>query len=158
IKIDLDSLDLVAKIDRSDMIGAVNHFPDAFKRRTDEMVGGLRRGRSGIRSLVLMGMGGSASAGDVVLDWLRDELEIPALVHREPGLPGFVNHGTLFVGISYSGNTSETLKAFRAANSRRAHVIGVGTGGKLSGLCSQRGATLLEVAPASAVGAASVHV
>ena len=145
MKIDLDNLDLVAKIDRSDMIGAVNHFPDAFKRRTDEMVGELRGGRSGIRSLVLMGMGGSASAGDVVLDWLRDELKIPALVHREPGLPGFVNHGTLFVGISYSGNTSETLKAFRAANSRRAHVIGVGTGGKLSDLCSQLGAPFLEV-------------
>src|SRR5436309_11065562 len=154
MKIDLDNLDLVAKIDRSDMIGAVNHFPDAFKRRTDEMVGELRRGRSEIRSLVFMGMGGSASAGDVVLDWLRDELKIPALVHREPGLPGFVNHGTLFVGISYSGNTSETLNAFRAANSRRAHVIGVGTGGKLSDLCSQLGAPFLEVEPALAPRAA----
>ncbi len=133
MKIDLDNLDLVAKIDRSDMIGAVNHFPDAFKRRTDEMAGELRGGRSGIRSLVLMGMGGSASAGDVVLDWLRDELKIPALVHREPGLPGFVNHGTLFVGISYSGNTSETLN-----------------------LCSQLGAPFLEVelalAPRAALG------
>jgi len=154
MKIDLDNLDLVAKIDRSDMIGAVNHFPDAFERRTDEMVGELRGGRSGIRSLVLMGMGGSASAGDVVLDWLRDELKIPALVHREPGLPGFVNHGTLFVGISYSGNTSETLNAFRAANSRRAHVIGVGTGGKLSDLCSQLRAPFLEVEPALAPRAA----
>src|SRR5881398_3462532 len=154
MKIDLDNLDLVAKIDRSDMIGAVNHFPDAFKRRTDEMVGELRRGRSGIRSLVLMGMGGSASAGDVVLDWLRDELKIPALVHREPGLPGFVNHGTLFVEISYSGNTSETLNAFRAANSRRALVIGVGTGGKLSDLCSQLRAPFLEVEPALAPRAA----
>src|SRR5207247_6823777 len=65
-------------------------------------------------------------------------------------LPCFVNHGTLFVGISYSGNTSETLNAFRAANSRRAHVIGVGTGGKLSDLCSQLRAPFLEVEPALA--------
>src|SRR5207247_5435974 len=129
MKIDLDNLDLVAKIDRSDMIGAVNHFPDAFKRRTDEMVGELRRGRSGIRSLVLMGMGGSASAGDVVLDWLRDELKIPALVHREPGLPGFVNHGTLFGGIGYSGNTEGRLKGCGGGKSGREQVMGVGRGG-----------------------------
>ncbi len=154
MKIDLDNLDFVARVDRSDMIGAVDRFPDAFVGRTDETVGELNGGRFGIRSLVLMGMGGSASAGDVVLDWLRDELKIPGLVHREPGLPGFVNSKTLFVGISYSGNTAETLRAFRAAKSRRAHVIGVGTGGKLSDLCSQLNAPFIEVGPALAPRAA----
>ncbi len=57
MKIDLDNLDLVARIDRSDMIGAVERFPDAFVGRVDETVGEVKGGRVGIRSLVLMGMG-----------------------------------------------------------------------------------------------------
>jgi glucose/mannose-6-phosphate isomerase len=154
MKIDLDNLDLMSRIDRSNMVGAVDRFPDAFKRRTNDLVGELKERRPAIRSLVLMGMGGSASAGDVVLDWLRGELKVPALVHREPGLPGFVNSRTMFVAISYSGNTSETLAAFRAARKRRAHIIGVGTGGKLRDMCSQFDAPFVEVESALAPRAA----
>ncbi len=141
----LDNMDLMARLDPSNMVGAVERFPDPFLSRTKGIGVELKTSVSGLRTLVLMGMGGSASAGDVVADWLRGDLRIPICVHREPRLPGFVNSKTLFVAVSYSGETSETLTAFRAAKMRRAQLIGVGTGGKLEGLCDQFRAPFIEV-------------
>jgi glucose/mannose-6-phosphate isomerase len=103
-----------------------------------------------------MGMGGSASAADVVLDWLRAALPIPALVHREPGLPSFVNSRTLFIALSYSGETSETLAAFREAKKRRSSLVGIGHGGSLASFCSDFKAPYIQVeaslAPRAALG------
>src|SRR2546428_13701481 len=99
--VDLDDLKLLAKIDPSNMVSAVDRFPDVFLRSRDEWDIVLKS-RSSIQSVVLMGMGGSASAADVVLDWLKTALPVPALVHREPGLPAFVNARTLFIAMSYS--------------------------------------------------------
>ena len=134
--VDLDNVRQLSKIDRSDMIGAVDRFPDPFLRPRDESEVPLREAKSKFQSLVLMGMGGSASAADVVLDWLRAALSIPAFVHREPGLPSFVNSRTLFIALSYSGETSETLAAFREAKKRGSSLVGIGHGGSLAAICS----------------------
>jgi glucose/mannose-6-phosphate isomerase len=145
LRTNLDDLDLVARLDPSGMIDAVDHFSDPLIAREYQSERELRMGGFGFRSLVLMGMGGSASAGDVVLDWLRSRLRVPAFVHREPSLPAFVNSKTLFVAISYSGETIETLAALKAAKARRARLIGIGTGGKLATLCDRYRAPFLQV-------------
>jgi glucose/mannose-6-phosphate isomerase len=155
----LDDLGLISRIDSSNMLGAVGNFPNAFNGRSKISV---ELKRSAVESLVLMGMGGSASAGDVVADWLSRDLKIPIFVQREPELPGYVNSKTLFVAISYSGDTSETLSAFRAAESRHASLVGVGTGGKLVGLCEAFRAPFVSVesavAPRAALGQLIVAV
>src|SRR6267378_8481514 len=115
MSVDLDDLKQVSKIDRSNMLGAVDRFPDIFLGPRNEPQVSLKEARPSFQSVVLMGMGGSASAADVVLDWLKAALPIPALVHREPGLPSFVHSRTRFIALSYSGETSETLAAFREA-------------------------------------------
>src|SRR6266849_3467826 len=101
--VDLDDLKLLARIDRSNMVGAVDRLPDVFLRSRDQWDISLKKTKSPFQNVVLMGMGGSASAADVVLDWLKSALPVPALVHREPGLPAFVNARTLFIAMSYSG-------------------------------------------------------
>jgi len=154
--VDLDDVKQLSKIDRSNMIGAVGRFPDIFLSPRNEPQVSLKSARSSFQSLVLMGMGGSASAADVVLDWLRAALPIPALVHREPGLPSFVNSRTLFVALSYSGETSETLAAFREAKKRGSSLVGIGHGGSLASLCSSFKAPYIQVesslAPRAALG------
>jgi glucose/mannose-6-phosphate isomerase len=154
MKVDLDNLELLSKLDPSDMLGAINHFPDSLSTQTDQIVAELESPKTDFRNLVLMGMGGSASAGDVVLDWLRNKLEIPSLVHREPLPPSFVDSRTLFVAISYSGETSETLEAFRRARTLSAYLVGVGTGGRLAELCGRFRAPFIEVESAIAPRAA----
>lgn len=154
MKIDLDDLDLISRLDPSGMVEALNHFPDPLRTRKYQSAFELGKGKRRFRSLVIMGMGGSASAGDVVLDWVRDDLRVPAFVHREPSLPGFVNSGTLFIAVSYSGETSETLRAFREAKARRAQLIGIGTGGRLAELCTRFHLPFIRVEPALAPRAA----
>jgi len=154
--VDLDNVKQLSKIDRSNMLGAVDRFPDIFSGRGNEMQVSLKEAKSSVQSLVLMGMGGSASAADVVLDWLEAALPIPALVHREPGLPSFVNSRTLFIALSYSGETSETLAAFREAKKRGSSLVGIGRGGSLASLCYRFKAPFIQVeaslAPRAALG------
>jgi glucose/mannose-6-phosphate isomerase len=103
-----------------------------------------------------MGMGGSASAGDLVLDWLSNKISVPAIVHRDPALPKFVGSNTLFAALSYSGETSETLAAFREARKRGANLVAIGTGGKLQKLCQELDVSFTAVqhapAPRAALG------
>lgn len=144
-KVDLDNLASIARIDASDMLGAIDRFPNPFRNGLSEIRIRSKARAYDFRNMVLMGMGGSASAGDVVLDWIRSELNIPAFVHREPGLPGFVDSQTLFVAISYSGETSETLTALRMAKRRGAVIAGVGTGGSLAEICAEFRAPFVNV-------------
>ncbi|MBO0888911.1 hypothetical protein J2P12_07405, partial [Candidatus Bathyarchaeota archaeon] len=85
---------------------------------------------------------------------LGRDLKVPIIVQREPSLSGYVNSKTLFVAISYSGDTSETLTAFRGAESRHASLVGVGTGGKLASLCERFRAPFLRVGSSIAPRAA----
>jgi glucose/mannose-6-phosphate isomerase len=166
MKVDLDDADLTSRIDSHDMLGAVDRSPNPLLN-PEAMLDQFTIPKSSITNLCIMGMGGSGSAGDVILDWLRPKLPVPAFVHREPELPASVNSKTLFVAISYSGNTSETLAAFQAARRRGAILVGVGTGGKLRDSCDSFKAGFVEVessvAPRAAltqlvVGASSVLV
>src|SRR5437899_9839757 len=106
------------------------------------------------RSIVVMRMGGSASAGDLTLDWLNNKISVPAIVHQDAALPRFVGPDTLFVTLSYSGETHETLTAFREARKRGSNLVAVGTGGKLQKLSGEMGVPFLAVRPAPAPRAA----
>ena len=152
---DLDDLKRIERVDTSDMIEEISKFPDYFldtatHRQSAELVS--KRGQP--RNLVLMGMGGSASAADVVMDWLRYEIRIPGIVLREPNLPGFVDSNTLFVAVSYSGETSETLAALREARGRGSVLVGIGSGGRLESICRSFDASFTSVAPTIAPRAA----
>ena len=152
---DLDDLIRMARVDRSDMTGAIGRFPDHFleiNKHSNDVEFASRRPDP--QNLVLMGMGGSASAADVALDWFRDEIEVPAIVQREPHLPGFVDSNTLFIAISYSGQTSETLSAFQEARRRGSNLVGIGAGGKLASICRSFNVPFVGVTPAIAPRAA----
>jgi glucose/mannose-6-phosphate isomerase len=89
----------------------------------------------GIRSIVISGMGGSAIGGDILRSYLSSELELPIFVNRDYTLPRFVDDTTLVVVASYSGNTEETLSAYKHAKKVGAKVVAISSGGTLSELC-----------------------
>src|SRR5205814_3827452 len=84
-----------------------------------------------VRNITVIGMGGSAIGGDLALALLADELKIPAMVHRDYGLPAFIGRDSLVIASSYSGNTEETLSGFEEARKRGAKILAITTGGKL---------------------------
>lgn len=94
---------------------------------------------SEISNIIIAGMGGSAIAGDLVLDYCQEELAVPATVHRGYGLPHFAGKKTLLIAASYSGNTEETISALAAARECSAQVVGISSGGQVGQICSDAG-------------------
>jgi glucose/mannose-6-phosphate isomerase len=66
-------------------------------------------------------------------------------VNRSPLLPAFAGPDTLVVVSSYSGNTSETLAAFREAVARGCRIVAVTGGGSLGVECGERNLAVVPV-------------
>lgn len=81
------------------------------------------------RTALIVGMGGSAAAGDVVVAVAGEECQVPLFVHRGETLPGWVGPGALVIAVSCSGRTQETLGAAAEATRRGATLITVGAAG-----------------------------
>jgi glucose/mannose-6-phosphate isomerase len=99
----------------------------------------------GVGSIVLTGMGGSAIAGDLLRSYLAEELRIPFLVNRSYTLPGLVDRNSLVIVSSYSGNTEETMAAYRDAIRRKASVLCITTGGEAERLARKHGHSCIIV-------------
>ena len=93
-----------------------------------------------LQQIVICGMGGSAIGGDFTTAYLADQLSIPAIAHRNYGLPAWANGPeTLVICSSHSGNTEETLSSFNEALQRGCSLMNICTGGKLAELSMQNG-------------------
>ena len=82
-------------------------------------------------NIVIAGMGGSGIGGDLVKAVIGSQFPCPIIVHRGYTLPAFVTSQTLFVAVSYSGNTEETLLSVESAFAQGANILAVTSGGKL---------------------------
>ena len=85
-------------------------------------------------SIVFCGMGGSCMPGDMLQTYLGD-FKLPFHLVRNYDLPKFVTKKSLVFCNSYSGNTEETISAFKQAVERGCTIIGISSGGKLMDLC-----------------------
>jgi glucose/mannose-6-phosphate isomerase len=91
------------------------------------------------RVVVMAGMGGSASGGDVLAACAAESLDIPILVHRGYGLPAVAGRDALVIASSYSGETVEVLSAVEVALARRVPVVAITSGGALGALAAGAG-------------------
>ena len=100
------------------------------------------------RAVVVAGMGGSAVAGDLLVALSAPAAPTPVVVHRGPGLPGWVGAADLVVAVSCSGRTRETLAAADEAVRRGARMLGVGSGDSpLADRCRNARALFVPVVP-----------
>ncbi|MEM0127934.1 MAG: SIS domain-containing protein, partial [Thermoplasmatales archaeon] len=100
-------------------------------------------------NVVIAGMGGSGIAGKIFSLMYREK---PVFIISSYDIPEFVDHSTLFIAISYSGNTEETIYAVREAMRRRAQIAAITTGGKLSEIIKNAILIPSGLQPRSAVG------
>lgn len=111
-----------------------------------------------IDKIVICAMGGSALAGDIVKRFAT----VPVFVHRNYGLPSFVDEMTLLIAVSYSGNTAETLSALNAGLKRRATVLCLSSGGVLKEIAQRESIPYLQIPaeyqPRAAVGYLSLSL
>jgi glucose/mannose-6-phosphate isomerase len=85
-----------------------------------------------VRRVLICGMGGSASAGEITAR-LADAMEsrLPVNTLRGYSVPESTERDTLFAAVSYSGWTEETLSALRDAERRGMHIVVVTSGERL---------------------------
>ncbi|MDH7517640.1 MAG: bifunctional phosphoglucose/phosphomannose isomerase [Candidatus Thermoplasmatota archaeon] len=141
----LDDLEQISKIDKSNMLDVIYKFPEQIKE-TIEIVSHTNIPIFiKIDNIIISGMGGSAISGDIVQQLFRDKLDVPIFVNREYDIPRWANKDTLMISQSYSGNTEETLSAFKQAYQKRCKIIGITSGGKLQEYCEKRGVPIIKI-------------
>jgi glucose/mannose-6-phosphate isomerase len=109
------------------------------------------------RAVVVAGIGGSATAGDYFAAIAAPESKIPVLVAQGYDLPAWVGPGVLVAVCSYSGNTAETLSAYRQAVERGAGVVAITSGGELEKDCAARGFPVCRIDYQAPPRATTVH-
>jgi glucose/mannose-6-phosphate isomerase len=132
---------LIGRYDPDGMQAVLGGFPRQVRSALELEVAVRRKPQS----IVIAGMGGSALGGQLATDLLRDELAVPLIVHRDYAVPQFVDHSSLVVAVSYSGNTEETISAFEAAVRRGAEVVAISSGGRLKALADRQRVTHLAL-------------
>ena len=98
-----------------------------------------------LKNIVVLGMGGSAIGGDLLSDYLADELSIPIVVIRGYDIPKFVDENSLVFAVSYSGNTEETISTLKKCLDAKTRVIALTSGGKLSVLARENNFPVIKV-------------
>ncbi|MBS4033589.1 MAG: bifunctional phosphoglucose/phosphomannose isomerase [Ignavibacterium sp.] len=81
-------------------------------------------------NLVLTGLGGSAISGDLLRNYLHNEIKVPFIVNRNYSLPSFADENTLLIVSSYSGNTEETISVLNQAIKAKCSILVLTTGGE----------------------------
>ena len=128
----LDDPEVYRKNDPEGMLARIKELPwqcrEAYRAALHF---GLPADYSDIDRVVIVGMGGSAIGGDLIRSLAQSESRVPVIIHRDYGMPAFVDDWTLLIASSYSGNTEEVLSAFEPALKTGARKLVMTTGGKL---------------------------
>jgi len=76
-----------------------------------------------INKIVVSGMGGSNLAGRIFNSVFENELKSPIIINADYETPGWLGSDCLFIASSYSGNTEETINAYREAKKKKAQIV-----------------------------------
>jgi glucose/mannose-6-phosphate isomerase len=128
----LDDASLIKRFDPGGMLSAVRELPEQCRvawemARALKLPGAYRS----IDRIVILGMGGSAIAGDFLRALLARECAIPIFNVRAYDLPPYVDERTLVIASSFSGETEEVLSAFGQSFATPSPKIVITTGGQL---------------------------
>jgi glucose/mannose-6-phosphate isomerase len=128
-------------IDSGNMTEVLIDFPKM-------LIDGLKLGKdikfNDVNDIVIAGMGGSGYTGDLVKAYLFNT-KLRINVVKDYNIPKFVDKNTLFFAISYSGNTEETVAAYRAAMRKGCKIVPISSGGKLEELAKLNGDNHIKV-------------
>jgi len=138
--VDLDNASAYRQFDKLGMLDHLREFPEQCQKAWENVLRfELSREYTKISNIVIAGMGGSAIGGDIVRRLALAESKLPVWVHRDYGLPAFVDESTLVIASSYSGNTEETLSAFTKSLRTPARKLVITSGGNLKDLAEKEG-------------------
>ncbi|MHA1588884.1 MAG: bifunctional phosphoglucose/phosphomannose isomerase [Candidatus Thorarchaeota archaeon] len=121
-------------IDTNNMRAVVEEFPSLLcltKPVPVIMTVASQTFSSGLEGVCIAGMGGSAIAGQMIEALLAQKAQIPIITWRNYEMPRCVTKNWAVICVSYSGNTEETLSAFKTAKKVGCTLFAVTTGGAI---------------------------
>ncbi|MBL0332820.1 MAG: bifunctional phosphoglucose/phosphomannose isomerase [Chlorobi bacterium] len=121
------------KIDVSDMFSAIVGFSSYAEEGIEIGAHFPKINIKNINKIVILGMGGSAIGGDLLRSYIhsfsyRNGIDISIC---RGYVPQNINKNTLVIASSYSGDTEETISAFKVAIKSAGYVIVISTGGTI---------------------------
>jgi len=133
-------------LDSLGMFEAAAGLPEQIVRAA-ELAAGVDRlpHHDDVENVVVLGMGGSGVAGDLLTVVAGPFMPVPVVVHKGYGLPNFVDEHTLVFAVSFSGDTEETVESTTDAAEAGARVVAITRGGELGRLAAQWGAPVVGV-------------
>lgn len=152
------------KLDSCGMWDATAGLPEQVAQAASdweiEHRGGLPA-HDAIENVVVLGMGGSGIAGDILLASAAPFMAVPVVVVKSYTLPAFVNENSLVIAVSFSGNTEETVEAASEAQVAGAPLVVVSGDGELRALAQSAKTPYVAVIegpamPRAAIGALAV--
>ena len=149
-------------LDSLGMLDAVMALPEQVARAVQDATGtGDLPSRTGIENVVVLGMGGSGIAGDLLIHVAGPFMPIPVVVVKSYVLPAFVSDATLVFAVSFSGDTEETIEATSEAALQGARIVVVSQGGQLGKLAEAWGVPFVRVpdtipVPRAGIGALAI--
>src|SRR5436309_11947912 len=120
-----------SRLDPAGMLEAVHGLPEQCREAWAAAKAFEAPWKVAPRRIVILGMGGSAIAGDYFRALLSRESPVPVFNVRAYDLPSFVDEETLVIASSFSGETEETLSAFEQALATPARKLAITTGGRM---------------------------
>ena len=135
-------------VDSLDMWGATAGLPEQVEAAATAArdVNGLPH-HDRVENVVVLGMGGSGIAGDVLVAAAAPFMSVPVTVVKGYEPPDYVGTGSLVFAMSFSGDTEETLEAAAGAYEAGASLIVVSGGGALASLAGEWDVPVVPVPP-----------
>jgi len=98
-----------------------------------------------IKHIIITGLGGSAISGDLMINFLQNEIKLPVQVNRNYSLPNYADESTLLLASSYSGNTEETISVVTEALKRKCQIICLTTGGEIKNIAEKQSLPIVHL-------------
>ncbi|MFH1316437.1 MAG: bifunctional phosphoglucose/phosphomannose isomerase [Candidatus Woesearchaeota archaeon] len=130
-------------IDKEDMNGVISNFHSQLSE-------GYKMGDikihidEPIENIVITGMGGSALPGEILKSYLN-QCKIPIIINKDYTMPPEFSKKSLVIAVSYSGDTEETIEAYREAYRKGANIVIVTSGGKLDILAKKQNTRMILI-------------
>jgi glucose/mannose-6-phosphate isomerase len=149
-------------LDSLGVFAATAALPEQAERAAAAAVDtGPLPGRDDIDSVLVLGMGGSGIAGDILPVVAGPFMPVPVVTVKGYEPPSYVNERTLVFAISFSGDTEETIDAASTAAAAGGRIIAITQGGHLRDLASSWTAPIVPIpddipVPRAGIGAVAI--
>ncbi|MCS7146059.1 MAG: SIS domain-containing protein [Nitrososphaerota archaeon] len=97
------------------------------------------------RTVVFYGLGGSGIVGLIAATIYRDIAKTPLLAYNTALIPTWVGRDDFVVLLSYSGETSEVLRAARRVAAKGVYSVAICSGGSLERIARENGLPVVNV-------------